>query len=403
MPTTRCVRKAASLLIPYVGALLLQACGGGGGGGGGGSVNSPSPSGPTPFPTDTPTPVRAGGNIKDALKRALPGSTVVVAPGLYGPIVLDPGDLQGPVTLLADTTGGLTESPSFPVTINAHGAPAAIMVSGQTGLTIDGFTLRGGAVAGVVASNSPQTTVRNCIVTGNTGDGVRLEQSDDALVFDNLVYGNPGAGIQVLGSNGALLINNTLYGNKGNAIFVGDATQPSASVVVENNIVNTNTPIGIVVDGASTDGYQGDFNLNTDGYGDETPVGVDDFAANPLFILPSGGDFHVLGPDEFLGGGSPVIDAGDPEIDPDLAATLEARSIQSDGTLDVSPVDIGYHYIAPQAFTPTPLQVRTRTSTPLRGTPTRTPTGPTRTPTHTPTETPPGGRTPKPTRTPRPL
>jgi parallel beta-helix repeat protein len=402
MPVNRCVYKSWRTFVLCL-CVLQAACGGGGGNGAGSGTPTPSVPLTPPLPTETPTPIRAGSNIRDALLRAAPGATVVVAPGSYGPLVLGAGDLQGPITLVADSTGLLTESPSAPVTINARGQAAAVMLTDQSSVTIDGFNLRGGAVAGVLVDTSTQIVVRNCTVTANTGDGVRVEQSADSLVFNNAVYANSGAGIRVVGSAGLQLFNNTVYGNQAGAIAVGDAETPSSDIVAENNIVNANTPIGIDVD-ALTTGYVGDFNINTDGYGEETPAGLNDligFTANPLFVSPSGGDFHVPGPDDFGGGGSPAIDTGDSTIGDDLVAALEQRSIQSDRALDVDPVDIGYHYLVPQVFTPTPLSVRTRTNTPGgAATVTRT-----RTPTPgspTPTSTPPFGRSPTPTRTPRP-
>ena len=141
-----------------------------------------------------------------------------------------------------------------------------------------------------------------------------------------------------------------------------------------------------------------DFNLNTNGY-DGTDAGPNDIAADPLFIFPSGGDFH-------LASSSRAIDSGTDAIDADLVSQLEQLSTQTDGSLDTVPLDLGYHYVAPIP-TPTKVPKPTRTGTPPATA--RCVPGATSTPTRTgaivptPTTTPAGRptRTTKPTRTPK--
>ena len=320
---------------------------------------------PSPSPSPTATPpdliVRAGGSIAAAVRRAPEGATIIVSPGLYPPLALGPGDVQGSIALFADITGQFTNSAAGAVVIDAHGQPAAISLSDlQFEVTLDGFTVRGGADAGVLAVRSPGVFVTDCSATGNGGDGVRLQQSDDSLVFNNLIWNNAGTGISVLQTNNAAVINNTVYHSLHRGIFVGF----SPNAFVENNIFNKNVSAGIFADAAST-AYTGDFNLNTDGYEAGTPAGVHDINAAPQFIFPSGGDFH-------LSQTSPAIDQGDFNTDPGLVDVLSQLTTQSDGTLDTDAVDLGFHYLPPQAFdTPTPVPP-TPTSRPP--TATRTPT-----------------------------
>jgi parallel beta-helix repeat protein len=324
---------------------------------------------PTPTPTGTPTGdvlvVRPGASIGDFARAARAGSVLFVEPGVYGPIELGAGDLRGPITLIADINGLRSDSPAAPVTISVRGNVPGIQLSGLSNVTIDGFSVRGGAGAGVLVEQSTAITVRNCLVTGTRGDGVRLDGASSILAFNNLVFGNSGSGILVRASSDVRLINNTLYHNLAAGISVGDADQASTAITLRNNILNLNTPAGLTAD-PSTGGYDADFNLNTDGYGPDTPQGVDDITGNsatPLFIAPAREDFHLAR--GLSGSQSPAVDAGDPEIDAEVAAALGQRTTQTDGSADAPPVDLGYHY--PEIL-PTP--------TPLPRAPTRTPTPP---------------------------
>jgi parallel beta-helix repeat protein len=318
----------------------------------------------TRTPTGAPTPgvfiVRPGSSIAATAKAAPPGSIILVAPGVYAAVELRAGDLRGPVTLVADVSGLQTNSSAAPVTINVRGSAAGIRLSEQNDVTVDGFTIRGAASAGVLVQQSAGIIVQNCTVAGTRGDGLLIDSSSNALAFDNLVFGNSGSGIQVRGSSEVRLINNTVYQNHAAGILIGDSTLPSNSILVRNNIVNLNTPTGLRTD-PSTDGYDSDYNLNTDGYGADTPTGFHDIIGNiadPLFIAPAREDFHLSS-----GSQSPAVNAGDPAIDAEIADALDQRTTQTDGSADVSPVDLGYHYPAVQP-TPTPKPKPTRTPTP---------------------------------------
>jgi parallel beta-helix repeat protein len=428
MSSTLARRSALGLTICL--AALTQACGGGGGTGGnptstirvigtrtptarvtgGGQVGTPTPTvGPgTPQPTATLPPddvvvVFSGEDIAEAARNAPAGSIIAVAPGLYAPVVLDPGDLQGSITLLADTSGELTSTSPAPVTVVGRGDDiAAFEVFSQADLTIDGFTLRGGTDAALLIADSLGVVVRNCTVTRSDGDAILIERSDDVLVFNNVLAGNGGSGVALLGSRDVRAINNTVYNNAA-AVFasIDEESQPSANLAVLNNILHQNSGIGVLIDTeppTSLGGYEGDFNLNTDDY-QGASRGPSDIDSDPLFIFAAGDDFH-------LAPSSPAVDRGTGAIDGALLNALVVRSTQPDGALDALPVDLGYHYVAPM---PTPTRRPRATSTP-QGTATRTggatPTrtggstpNATATSAQTPTRTRPPTSTPKPTRT----
>jgi len=375
-------------------AVAFAACGGGGNGSSGGaaegstatptgkSTSKPgtstptrrtTPGTPTPPPSGTVTPpiiVPSGRSILSYVRNAPSGSTVVVSPGKYTPFTLAPSDLQGPITLLADVTGTISESGAGPVIIDAafgqsHPAAAAITLSGipeADAVVIDGFTLRNATRAGIAIDYSPGTTVENCTLESNTGDGARFTGSDASLLFNNLAYNNSGVGVHALGTNALSVFNNTVYNNTGTGISIGsdlDASDASPNAVVENNVINSNSPFGIAVAANSTDGYTGDYNLNSDGYAG-TAQGPNDLVSNvsaiALFISPTSDP-----PDLHLSPDSPAIDAADPATPAGLVSLLQDGTTQANGAPDCGPPDLGYHYPAIVACgqpTPTPTRAR---------------------------------------------
>jgi parallel beta-helix repeat protein len=315
--------------------------------------------------------VLSGEDIAHAARNAAPGSIIAVAPGLYQPVVLSPGDLQGSLTLYADVTGELTGNPPAPVTIVARsGDAAAFEAFSQAGLTIDGFTLRGGTDAALVITESVGVVVLDCTVTRSDGDAILIERSDDVLIFNNVLAGNGGSGLALLGSRDVRAFNNTVYDNAA-AVFasIDEQSRPSANVVLLNNIFHQNSRVGILIDTeppTSLGGYEGDFNLNTDGC-EGAPRGPSDIDADPLFILAGLDDFH-------LAPSSPAIDRGTDAIDGDLMGALHQRSTQANGSVDAPPLDLGYHYPGPMPAVP-PTPVRRPTPPVPTPEPTRTPRG----------------------------
>ncbi len=388
-------KRASVIVICLAAAAILAACGGssgssgsssssgsGGGGGGGGGGNTPGAtqntrglqSTPTPNPTPTPTIsiIVRNGRILDTIHLAGPGAQIIVPPGLYAPFTITASDLQGPIVLIADVTGALTNSGAAPVTINANGGTTALTLSGiptDSAVILDGFTFSGGTTAGLVVDGSPSTLVEDCTFTNNAGDGVQFTGSANSFLFNDLVYGNKGAGVRALSTDALAIFNNTVYGNKKSGISLGDtATNGDA----ENNIVSGNTPYGIVVTAAADATYFGDYNLTTDPNGPDTTPGAHDLTAGPQFIFPStgsGADFH-------LAPSSPALGAGDPTLaqtSPDIVSFLQQLSVLEDGTPDCQLVSLGFHYPTDQSCnpaTPTPVVATTKKKKP---TPTPTP------------------------------
>lgn len=365
MTVREILREYASPVVCCAVVVALAACGGSGtssgssktgnGGTGGNSGATPTFSvkpasfTPTPTVTSTPTPlilVESEGSILAAVHAAPPGARINVAPGVYAPIALQASDVQGPLTIVADASGEVSGTGAHPVVIDAAKDPsapaaAAITLSGipaDAAVVLDGFTLRNGTTAGVVVDNSPGSVVQNCILTENRGDGALFTQSDRALLLDNLIFANTGAGVRVLGTTGIAILNNTIYGNTDTGVSIGDAQDASPNAQLENNLIASNTPFGIVVASNSMAGYQEDYNLNNDGSPAGVPTGMHDLPAttSPLFAFPPRSDFH-------LQLGSPAIDAGDPATAAFALNVLQHRTT-TDGDPDCGVPDLGYHY-----------------------------------------------------------
>jgi parallel beta-helix repeat protein len=286
-----------------------------------------------------------------------PGTTIHVGPGVYfGRIAIDnvPGTAGNPIELLADPSGDRTDDPPGPVTIDADGTNAAIVVNGSPFVTIDGFIIRG-AVPGQNAGNtisvrarSDDVTISNCeIIDDGESDGIRIDTSSDALIFNNLVF-RGDRGIVILGnSRGTRVINNTIVRNQRTGIVVAErgGRTPVDTTVLNNIIQDNDNNLAINVDEGSGEGYDGDANLAFEpDVEDQATIyrparirGQDDVNEDALFVGIEAGDVR-------LESDSPAIDAGTPMIGDTLRDELRERSATADGERDTGTVDMGYHY-----------------------------------------------------------
>ncbi|MBI3785807.1 MAG: right-handed parallel beta-helix repeat-containing protein [Deltaproteobacteria bacterium] len=422
MTNMHCLSVKSGLLPIGLIVLGLAACGGGAssGSGGGGPTNPTSartatptrtrtlrpgeatftatvpPATETATPTETPiptsTPIIAGGDLVEAIRHAPAGAVILVPPGVYSPFTLQPSDVNGPITLLADRADVRVGATGALVTVNGNGGSAAITLQGVTDVTLDGFTLTGATLAGIRVTDGIRVTIRNSVIRDNARDGISFVRSSSMLIFNNLVIGNRGSGINLVGNDDTRVINNTIYGNTKSGLNVGDSVLPSSNLFVRNNIFNANGEAGLSVH-SSTTGFDGDFDLNTDGYSPAELVGANDKSGDPQFNLPGTEDgFHLPPTDDNCDGGSVATDAADPNTDPGLLNELMMLTTQTDQKLDClgdfcCPIgcngadipctkaglpDMGFHYISSRALatatrTPRPTRTRGSGTTPTPG------------------------------------
>jgi parallel beta-helix repeat protein len=194
-------------------------------------------------PTDQPT-------IQAGIGAALPGDTVLVAPGTYAERITYSGKAitvaseMGPVFTIIDGGGA-----GVVVTFNAGETRSAVL----RGFTV---TNGGGFSGGGVAVSNASPTIEGNIITGNTGcDGVGITVSfGSPLIVGNQITSNVrtgcsggvgGAGVKVVGAASTvieenLIADNWLADGNGGGISLFAAGTP----VVRNNVIARNTASG---------------------------------------------------------------------------------------------------------------------------------------------------------------
>jgi parallel beta-helix repeat protein len=359
-------------LALFVGlAFLAASCGGGGGGGGGGSRSDLLYVRATEGDDANlgTSPDDAFESIARATGLATDGDTIIVGPGVYGPVDVNDrgGNESQPITIVADPTGVMTGDLPGAVIVDAAESGFGFRFTGSTFIVVDGFEIiraTGSNGAGVhVRSASGNVTVRNCVVRNNR-DGFRLQNSDDVLLFNNLVINNNNNSVRIAdGSDGARLVNNTIADGNNVGIRVGDNDQASTDAFLLNNVIQENRNRGILVIAdsipSSLDGYNANFNLvfstqfgdrQVDNYRPITIIGPDDI--NEPAVFTGGGPDDRDAPDDYrlVQEASPAVDSGAPEVPEDLAgevAALANRTTAPDNAPDQGPIDRGYHFPIP--------------------------------------------------------
>jgi parallel beta-helix repeat protein len=320
------------------------------------------------------TPGEALRTITAAALRAVPGDIVVVGPGLYLEGDIKPKK-QGASELarlvfLGDASGSRTLDATGDVVIDASGLRTAFRLSRRDYVTITGFRIKGAKQSGIIVGPGKAPIVTNNIVYSNPGDGIRLIDATDGQVVNNLVYANGGTGVFLGGSQSGSprgqITNNTVYANNRGGIRLGTSKFPAPGAMVVYNIMRGNRyvlpfnrPNGFRVTKASLSGLTLGYNLNSDSY-QGTAQPATDIVGDPLFIDADGADNIPGGvgaaDDDFR---LSAITAGDIANSLALDAGLDCSSrtglvftgftAQRDSERDEKFVDLGFHYILPQA------------------------------------------------------
>lgn len=220
-------------------------------------------------------------SIQKAVDAASDGQTILVADGVYGPVV----------------------SRGKAVTIRSKNGPAACFVDGGgkescadlANATAVGITFRNGArgrrAPGDGCAGVQNGSYEGCVITGNVGAGAGSAAGARAATLRNcLVYGNEFSGWGGAAVAWCTIANCTVANNKGNGIW------DCASV--DNCIVWGNSSDVYISSGQVQSAPRHSC------YSSARYNGEGSIHADPSFADPAKGDFR-------LAAGSPCIDAGD--------------------------------------------------------------------------------------------
>jgi parallel beta-helix repeat protein len=232
------------------------------------------------------------------------------------------------------------------------------------------YSSSGGGIT-LFAAGTP--TIQNNIVSNNSaysqGGGFYIVNQSDAAIVQNLITANTagtGGGVYWMvpsGTRGPYLINNTIYANpssQGSGIFA-DGFDSQAQIV--NNIIVAATGQTAVMCG-SFDSTVPVFHTNDVFSSSGVPYGGlcasqtglnGDISADPLFVSPDAGNFH-------LQRGSPAIDAGTAGGTPQTDFDGVTRPLDGNGD-GVSVIDMGI-YEAPVLDLTPPVTVATANPAP---------------------------------------
>lgn len=294
------------------------------------------------------------------INAALGGSS---ATALGADYVIADNDVENNATFGIDVnaTGQVTAQRNR--VLHSGASALSIRLSSSTATataTVTANTLGMSGVDGIFLSGATSGTVQNNVIFSNADTGITARAASSLQIANNLIYANQSHGVAV-GTGGASdaapnanIVNNTIYKNGGFGLVVGNDMAASSGALVVNNIFNLNTGGGIAIQRLSADaGYVTGFNLNTDGVGPDTRVGLYDFSGDPLFVNPPGPD-GVLGGNGFADDDFRLRSSTDPAqrsaaIDTGSGPTsnvgITGTSVQG-SPRDAGTVDLGYHYNA---------------------------------------------------------
>ena len=291
--------------------------------------------------------------ITRAYGLAGPGTTIIVAPGVYSDYTSGwglrlgrSGSAGSPIVLKSEVRGGAVIDGQ-----NAADRNVAIYLDGSYNI-IDGFGIRGGTIGGIKNWGSYNQIINNEIhhngnpantstygqdgiysdklthdnvyrgnyIHDNGRSGSNLDHGmylcgDNDMVINNVSVRNSAYGLQVAGystvSNMRVYNNVMAFNGKGGVIL----WQALSGVDIKNNILYRNTTYGIESWEAHGSGIVVDHNLvvgNGSGAYDFIRGGSDytytlgtSISAEPLFVNATSAAF-----DAHLSSGSPAIDAG---------------------------------------------------------------------------------------------
>lgn len=174
-------------------------------------------------------------------------------------------------------------------------------------------------------ANGAYGTISGNIAFNNPGYGLHLyaETSHHNLVTSNVAFGNDTGGIVTTGTSNKIYNNTFVSNGAPNSYSVGGVliyTPDCVSNDIQNNIASNNWDNNYYTDHASNQGNTFDYNLvwgdslgYQSWYGDpdsRIPPLAHNFRADPLFVNPSIGDFHLQANSSAKNAGSDGKDLG---------------------------------------------------------------------------------------------
>jgi len=140
--------------------------------------------------------------------------------------------------------------------VEAGARSYGVLVSGKTGIVVDGFFFRGQNIAGVRGLNASDLTVRGTTTTEAASYGILLDTCAAPLLLQgNTVFKVVSSGIKLDTTTGAILDGNTTHHNASNGItlFASSNNTLLKNTSYANLKPLVTSAVGIDLDGGSSD------------------------------------------------------------------------------------------------------------------------------------------------------